>query len=43
MAGRVTVGEIRRREILLLDLIKLNHLMDAETAAEDAARQANKQ
>lgn len=40
MAGRATVGEIRRREVLLLDLIKLNHLMDAEAAA-DAARQAN--
>src|SRR5690606_5384439 len=33
MASKVTVGEIRRREVLLLDLIKLNHLMDAEAAA----------
>ncbi len=34
MAGRTTVGEVRRREVLLLDLIKLNHLMDAEAAAQ---------
>ncbi|MCR4144238.1 MULTISPECIES: hypothetical protein [Alcaligenes] len=42
MASKVTVGEIRRREVLLLDLIKLNHLMDAEAAALEAASTVNK-
>ncbi len=42
MAGRASVGEIRRREVLLLDLNKLNHLMDAEAAAEIAAHEKGK-
>ncbi|WP_255772629.1 hypothetical protein [Paracandidimonas lactea] len=42
MAGKASVGEIRRREVLLLDLIKLNHLLDAQAAAEAAAYEKGK-
>lgn len=30
------MGEVRRREVMLEDLIKLNQLLDAQAAAQDA-------
>lgn len=42
MAGKASVGEIRRGEVLLIDLIKLNHLLDAQAAAEEAAYKKGK-
>jgi hypothetical protein len=42
LGGKASVGEIRRREVLLIDLIKLNHLLDAQAAAEAAAYEKGK-
>lgn len=37
LAGKVTLGEVRRREVLLMDLVTLNQLLDAQAAAEQEA------
>ena len=41
LAGKVTLGEVRRREIGLADLITLNQLLDAQAAAEHAQMERN--
>lgn len=37
MAGKVTLGEVKRCEISLAELIKINRLLDAQAAAEKEA------
>lgn len=37
MADKVTLGEVRRKEVTLTDLIIINQLLDAQAAAEQEA------
>lgn len=42
IAGHCTIGEIRRGEVDLGDILKLNALMDAQQAAENKAAEKAK-
>jgi hypothetical protein len=42
MGGHVTIGECRRGDVGLGDLLKLNALMDAQAAAEKKAIEKSK-
>lgn len=43
MAGHVTLAEVRSGQVCLLDLMKINAILDSQDAAQQKASHGNRQ